>query len=75
VQQAIATCKQAIQAQSALPSASKSKLEAICAKAAKGDAAAVRKAAQEVCAEIANGSAVGSGPAREAVVAACKKAK
>jgi hypothetical protein len=71
---AVAACKQAIQAQTTLPAGAKSKLEAICAKAASGDQAAVRKAAQEVCEEVVNKSAVPAGAAREQALAACKQA-
>jgi hypothetical protein len=71
---AVAACKQAVQAQTTLPAGAKSKLEAICAKAASGDQAAVRKVAQEVCEEVVNASAVPAGAAREQALAACKKA-
>jgi hypothetical protein len=72
---AVAACKQAIQAQSTLPASAKSKLEAVCGKAANGDEAAVRKAAREVCEEVINQSAVPAGPAREQALAACKATK
>jgi predicted lipid-binding transport protein (Tim44 family) len=75
IQRAVAACKRTIQAEPSLSARAKSKLEAICGKAAKGDAAAVRKAAQEVCAEVINGSALPAGPERERAVAACKSAK
>jgi hypothetical protein len=72
--QAVAACKQAIQAQTSLPASAKSKLEAVCGKAASGDQAAVRKVAQEVCEEVIKQSAVPAGPTREQALAACKRA-
>jgi len=75
IQQTVAACKRTIQAEPSLSAHAKGKLEAICAKAAKGDAGAVRKAAQEVCAEVINGSALPAGPERERAVAACKSVK
>jgi hypothetical protein len=72
VQAAVAACKQAIQAQTTLSAGAKSKLEAICEKAAKGDTTAVRQAAREVCEEVIKTSAVPAGPAREQALAACK---
>ncbi|HXR29030.1 MAG TPA: hypothetical protein VN772_05570 [Solirubrobacteraceae bacterium] len=67
-------CKQAIAAQTTLPASAKSKLEAVCAKAASGDQAAVRKAAEEVCEEVIDKSAVPAGPAREQALKACHQA-
>jgi hypothetical protein len=75
IQRAVAACKRTIQGEPSLSARAKSKLEAICGKAAKGDAAAVRKAAQEVCAEVINGSALPAGPERERAITACKSAK
>jgi len=73
VQQAVALCKQEIQAEAkSIPAASKAKLEAICQKAASGDTAAVKQVAREVCEEVINGSAVPGGPAKEQALAACK---
>jgi hypothetical protein len=69
---AIAACKQAIQAQTTLPAGAKSKLEAVCARAAAGDQVAVRKAAQEVCEEVIDNSKVAAAT-REAARAACKQ--
>jgi pectin methylesterase-like acyl-CoA thioesterase len=73
VQAAVAACKQTIRAQSTLPAGSKSKLEAICEKAAKGDQTAVKKVAQEVCEEVVKNSPVPPGAARETALAACKQ--
>lgn len=70
---AITACKQAIQAQTSLPATAKAKLESVCAKAASGDQAAVRKAAQEVCEEVINKSAVPAGPAKEHALQTCRK--
>ncbi len=72
IQQEIVQCKQEIAAQSSLPAKAKAKLEAVCAKAAKGDTAAVKQAAREICEEVINGSAVPAGPTREKALAACK---
>ena len=72
VQAAVAACKQAIQAQSTLPAGAKTKLEAVCLKAANGDTSAVKAAAREVCEEVIKTSAVPAGPAREQALAACK---
>jgi hypothetical protein len=69
---AVAACKRTIHSQSTLTAGAKSKLEAVCGKAAKGDTAAVHKAAQEVCEEVIRTSAVPAGSAREHALAACK---
>ncbi len=72
---AVAACKQAIQEESSLPASAKHKLEGVCNKAASGNAAEVRKAAEEVCAEVVKSSSVPSGPAKEEALAACKSGK
>ncbi len=72
IRQEIVQCKQEIAAQSSLPAKAKAKLEAVCAKAAKGDTAAVKQAAREICEEVINGSAVPAGPTREKALSACK---
>jgi hypothetical protein len=72
---AIAACKQAIKAQATLPAGAKGKLEGVCAKAASGDQAAVRKAAQEVCEEVIDKSAIPAGVARQNALKACKITK
>jgi NAD(P)H-hydrate repair Nnr-like enzyme with NAD(P)H-hydrate dehydratase domain len=69
--QAVEACKHAIQAQQSLPASSKSKLEAVCARAATGDTAAVKQAAREVCEEVVNRSPVPAF-AKEQAIAACK---
>jgi hypothetical protein len=71
---AITTCLRTIQAAPGLTTSQKTKLEAICGKAAKGDRASVRKVAEEVCAEILRGSG-GPSTAREQAIAACKSTK
>ncbi len=72
-QAAIAACKAAIQAQTTLPASARSKLEGVCGKAASGDRAAVRKAAQEVCEEVIDKSAIPAGPAKEQALQTCRK--
>jgi hypothetical protein len=72
VQAATEACKRTIHSQSTLSAGAKSKLEAVCGKAAKGDTAAVHKAAQEVCEEVIRTSAVPAGSARDHALAACK---
>ncbi len=69
---AVATCKSQIEAQSTLRAGAKSKLEAVCEKAAKGDTAAVKVAAREVCEEVIKNSPVPAGAAQEQALAACK---
>jgi hypothetical protein len=72
---AVAACKSGIQGASSLSATSKSKLEAVCEKAAHGDKEAVSKAAREVCAEVVNSSPIPSGSAKEKALAACKQDK
>lgn len=72
VQQAVASCKQAIQAQTTLTAAAKAKLEGMCAKAATGDTTALKKAAQEVCENIIKSSKVPAGAATEQALLACR---
>jgi acyl-CoA synthetase (NDP forming) len=72
LQAAVTACKQTIQAQKTLSAGAKSKLEAVCGKAAKGDTAAVKQAAREVCEEVIKTSPVPPGPARERALASCK---
>lgn len=74
IAQAIATCKSQIQAQSTLPAGAKTKLEAVCEKAAKGDTAAVKVAAREVCEEVIKNSSVPAS-AQQQALAACKASK
>jgi len=73
VKEAVAECKKIIQGESKLPSGAKAKLEGACAEAAKGDTAAVKKAAREVCEEVISKSGVPNGAAKEAALKACRK--
>jgi hypothetical protein len=67
-----AACKQTINAQSTISASAKSKLLAVCEKAASGDTTALHKAAQEACVELVNASHVPAGAARERALAVCK---
>ena len=71
--EAVSECKKIIQGDSKLPAGAKEKLEGACAEAAKGDTAAVKKAAREVCEEVIDRSGVPGGAAKEAALKACKK--
>lgn len=73
VKEAVAECKKIIQGESKLPSAAKGKLEGACAEAAKGDTAAVKKAAREVCEEVIGKAGVLDGAAKEAALRSCRK--
>jgi hypothetical protein len=74
-QLAVTTCQRTVQSELNLTSTAKAKLEAICNKASKGDAAEIRKVAQEVCVEIIKSSAGTSGAVKEKAIAACKSGK
>jgi hypothetical protein len=65
-----AACKQAINQQS-IPASTKSKLQAVCEKAASGDVIALHTAAQQACVELVNASHVPAGAARERALAVC----
>jgi hypothetical protein len=69
--QSAAACKQEIQQQRTFSPSAKSKLEAICEKAAAGDPNALHRVAQEACVELVNAAHV---PAayRERALAYCK---
>jgi hypothetical protein len=71
LQAEIATCKHEIASQSTLPAGAKAKLEAVCGEAAKGNTAAVKKAAREVCEEVIDKSPVPASDKQQAL-AACK---
>jgi ABC-type phosphate transport system substrate-binding protein len=75
LEQAVAQCKAAVQAQKVLPADSKAKLEAVCPAAARGESAPVKRVAEEVCANVIKGSAIPAGPAREQALAACRRVK
>jgi hypothetical protein len=70
--QAVASCKQSIQAQPTISASAKSKLAGLCAKAASGDRTALHKVAQEVCVELVNASQIPAGASRERALAVCK---
>lgn len=72
VQQAVAACKSSINAAPTLTADEKTKLSAICDKAANGDEAGVKQAAYQVCQEIVK-SSVPSGAAQTSALAACPK--
>lgn len=71
---AIAKCKQGANVLPTLPQATKSKLEAICEKAASGDRNAVRTAAREACEEIVKASPLPAGAIRDRALSKCKQA-
>ena len=71
----VTTCQREVQSQLSLTTAAKTKLEAICNKAATGNAAEVRKVSQEVCLEILKSAKNLSGADREKAIAACKSTK
>jgi hypothetical protein len=72
-EQAATTCKHGIQSQSKITGSAKTKLEAICEKAAKsGTAAGLQTVAQEVCLELVKSAHLPAGPARERAQAICK---
>jgi hypothetical protein len=69
--QSAASCKQSIQAQRTFSTSARSKLEAICEKAASGDPNALHEVAQAACVELVNAAHVP--PAyRERALAYCK---
>lgn len=72
--EAVAACKRGIQSLPHLQQKVTEKLEAICEKAASGDASAQRKAAEEACRELVNASSLPAGEARNRALAACKNA-
>ncbi len=66
-----AICKQIVARAPTLSAEVKSKVEGICAKAAKGDVAGARAAAKEVCVEVINASPIPTA-AKEKALADCK---
>jgi hypothetical protein len=72
---AVNTCKRTIATQLSLTTSAKTKLEAICNQAGKGDIASIRKAAEEVCVEVIKASGGAGSPAAQQAIAACKSAK
>jgi hypothetical protein len=73
IKEAVARCKQIIQAESKLPASAKTKLEGACEQAAKGNTNAVKVVAREVCEEVINSSSVPNGSAKEAALKACRQ--
>ena len=69
---AVASCKRAVNAQSAIPAEQKARLEAICAKASGGSEAALQKVAVEVCLELARTAHLRPGVSRARALAVCK---
>jgi hypothetical protein len=58
-----------------LSQATKRRLDAICEKAASGDAASVRAAAREGCEEIVRAAPLPEGTAKQRALSACKSAE
>ena len=71
-QQAVASCKHSIQAQSTISASEKAQLERTCEKAASGSSADLQKVAQEVCVGLVNASHIPAGTARERALTVCK---
>jgi hypothetical protein len=71
--QAVAACKRQIRSTRTLTPEVKSKLEAVCVKAAKGDNVAVKKVGREVCEEVINRSPLPPGASKDKALAACRK--
>jgi uncharacterized protein YceK len=72
---AVASCKRGVEAIPTLPSATRTKIEAICEKAASGDRDATRKAAREVCEEIVKASPIPDGSAKQHAIDGCQAAE
>jgi hypothetical protein len=72
IKAAVEQCKSIIASQTKLTKGAKGKLEAACSEAAKGNTAAVKKAAKEVCEEVINTSSLPSA-AKEQAKATCNK--
>jgi hypothetical protein len=72
VKAAVEECKNIISSENKLTSGAKEKLEGACAEAAKGNTAAVTKAAREVCEETIDNSALPTS-AKEAAKKDCQK--
>ncbi len=72
IQAAVEECKTIIASESKLNQVAKEKLEGACAKAAKGDTAAVKQVAREVCEEVINASPLPAA-SKQAALPNCKK--
>jgi len=73
IQQAVASCKQSVQAAATLAEDVKADLEALCEKAASGDEKAVREASRDVCRKIVEAN-VPEGASRDQALASCDAA-
>lgn len=71
---AVSSCKRGVQSLPHLKQSTKERLETICERAASGDLAAKRKAAEEACRELVNASPLPAGEAKDRALAACKNA-
>src|SRR5262245_48712741 len=69
---AVAQCKRAINAQTALSAEQKAKLEGTCAHAASGSQADLEKVAAEVCVALAKSAHLPAGVSREQALRVCK---
>jgi hypothetical protein len=72
---AVESCRRGAKAIPTLSSSTRTKIEAICDKAASGNPAAVRTAAREVCEEIVKASPLPEGSAKQHAIAGCKDAE
>jgi len=72
-QSAVAVCDQVIKSLTVLPASAKSKLESVCKKAANGNAAEIRAAAEKICLETAAQPGLPTA-VKERVLQACKSA-
>jgi type IV pilus biogenesis protein CpaD/CtpE len=71
-QQAATSCKHAIQTETRLTASEKTKLEAVCQRAASGNGSNLQQVAHEVCVELIAASHVPAGADRERALALCK---
>ena len=71
----MAQCKHGVSALPTVSQATKHRLEAICDKAASGDAATARAAAREGCEEIVKAAPLPEGTAKQRALSACKSAE
>jgi hypothetical protein len=75
VDTAVESCKRGAKEIPTLSSATRTKIEAICDKAASGNVDATRKAAREVCEEIVKASPLPEGSAKQHAIAGCGAAE
>jgi hypothetical protein len=74
VQQAVASCEQAVRAQHSISASTKAKLEGICKKASSGGQSNLQAVAREACIAILDASHLPAGAVREHALAVCKSA-